>query len=181
MKIIIATNYQEILVSDSDYDLLNRHNWVVQNTGYASAPLGGRYINMHDIVIGTKQGAHVCDHINRNKLDNRRENLREVSVAMNNINRGKMKPTKRKLKSPYVGAFEKEQNGKIKYEAGISIKSKYFYIGRFNTPEEAAAVRDAFSYYVHGEQGYLNFPDRIEEYKTWLFPEHTIDRLKKRL
>jgi hypothetical protein len=37
---------------------------------------------MHRFILDTSDGLHT-DHINRNKLDNRRENLRAVSAALN--------------------------------------------------------------------------------------------------
>jgi hypothetical protein len=35
---------------------------------------------------------HTIDHINRNSLDNRKENLRDVSQAINNTNKSAYKP-----------------------------------------------------------------------------------------
>lgn len=182
MKIIKATDGQEILVSDEDFDFLSRHSWFIGDNGYAYNSISSKAFLMHDLVFGTKQSGKVLDHIDRNKLNNQRENLRQVSVWHNAVNRGKMKPATRKFESLYVGVFRKQYNKNspiIKYEAGMSIKGRYFYAGRFNTEIEAAYQRDAFAYMVHGHLAFLNFPDKVEDYKNWKFDDKLLTRYKK--
>jgi hypothetical protein len=67
------------------------------------------------------------DHINRNKLDNRRSNLRLCNMTQNLGNilpRGKFKGV----------SFDKTRR---KYVAQISAYHKHYHLGRYNTPEEA--------------------------------------------
>jgi hypothetical protein len=187
MKIIYAKNQDkgsvQVFVDDCDFNLLNRHNWFIDSVGYARTSLGGKPAFMHDLVFGTKENGKVIDHIDRNKLNNQQANLRNVSVWHNAINRGKMKPAERKFDSPYVGVFHKHKKTKsgnsVRYEAGMSIKGRYFYAGRFETEIEAAYQRDAFAYMVHGHLAVLNFPDKLEEYKKWTFDDRLLARYEK--
>lgn len=182
MKTIQATengNPVSVIVSFEDYEFLNRHSWFIQSNGYAYTSVSTKAVAMHDLVFGTKIGGQMIDHINRNRLDNRRENLRAVSAQQNALNRGKMKAPERKYKSPYVGVFHKHHAKNVLYEAGISIKSRYFYLGRFKTEIEAALQRDAFSYMVHGDLAFLNFPDKKEEYSKWSFDDKIMSRYEK--
>ena len=63
------------------------------------------------------------DHINRNKLDNRICNLRNVTKQVNQWNRN--------CKGYYYNKQTK------KYQAQIALNNKLIYLGRYNTPEEA--------------------------------------------
>jgi hypothetical protein len=93
---ILLSNGSEALVDAADYEWLNQWNWWV-NEGYAYRQVGqGRTkdsrgqttgIMMHRLIMDTPAGMDT-DHINRNRLDNRRSNLRIVDRAQNNYNTG---------------------------------------------------------------------------------------------
>lgn len=93
-----------------------------------------RGTRLHRLILERKLGrpikqGYVCDHINRNKLDNRRENLRECTVLENNLNSVKHKLGK------YQGyAYLKARN---KWQAQIKINGKQKYLGIFNNEKEA--------------------------------------------
>lgn len=69
-----------VLVDDDIYDFLTRRNWRLHLThkGYASVQLP-----LHHLVLGAPAAGRVIDHINGNRLDNRRMNLREVTPHQN--------------------------------------------------------------------------------------------------
>ena len=69
----------------------------------------------------------VVDHINRNKLDNRVENLRVISQRENCVKTGKT--------SKYMGVHFCNTNKK--YIAKTSIKGENKYIGKFDNEYEA--------------------------------------------
>lgn len=166
--IIKSVNGYDILVDEQDYDILSRHRWNVDKHGYAVTSMSSKNMYMHRMVFGTVPQKHVVDHVNRNKLDNRRENLRMATRADNLLN-----SRNGVANVDYVGV---RANGR-KYAAYTGIKGKNVYIGTADTAEDAAKLRDAFAYTLHGEFIYLNFPGNVEEYKTAEFP----DRLKKYL
>jgi len=87
--------------------------------------------------------ANLIDHINRNRSDNRICNLREANNSQNNAN----SKTKNKFKMKGVRVINKG----CRYEAFITIKGKYKYLGVYDTPDDAHAayIREAKKY--HGE------------------------------
>ena len=87
MKQITPTNSSsKILVDDEDYPVLSRLTWYVSDTGYAITDTPVKHIKMHKLLTGAIPRGAVIDHINRNKLDNRKENLRVVSQKINVTN-----------------------------------------------------------------------------------------------
>lgn len=82
------------IVDDEEFHRLNSHIWC-RDGGYSvrwgELP-GGRSakIYMHRDVMNFPKGFDV-DHINGDKLDNRKENLRAVTKQQNQFNRGAVK------------------------------------------------------------------------------------------
>ena len=90
MKKIKLTCGKYALVDNKDYESLNKFKWCFAANyygygGYAVRRADGKVVRMHRIIIDAKKKEEV-DHINRNKLDNRRRNLRIVSHSENMYN-----------------------------------------------------------------------------------------------
>jgi hypothetical protein len=90
MKKIKLTKGKYALVDDADYEWLNQWKWHCAD-GYAKRAIKKdgkwRSLAMAREILGAKDG-EVCDHINRNPLNNMRKNLRIVTYSQNNMNRG---------------------------------------------------------------------------------------------
>jgi hypothetical protein len=85
------------------------------------------------------------DHVNMVKSDNRIANLRLASRAQNAANSKAQKNNK----SGFVGVtFHSRYR---KYQAGIQVRGKKFFLGYFDTAEDAGAARDAAAKKLHGE------------------------------
>ena len=86
---IIRTNKgNEILVDAEDLDKLSKHSWSVGADGYPQARVKGKMVRIHELLLGRYRGPGlVIDHINRNRLDNRKANLRIVTKSHNCANR----------------------------------------------------------------------------------------------
>lgn len=89
----IMASGKVVLVDDDDLARLSAHRWRVTPQGYAMACMasgkrGGTSVLMHRMVMGACAGDEI-DHINRDKLDNRKANLRLCTHAENCRNRGK--------------------------------------------------------------------------------------------
>lgn len=71
---------------DIDNRELDEHNWSLSGDGYPMTYIGGRFVKLHHLVMGKPKKGLVTDHINRDKLDNRKENLRFVTQRENLLN-----------------------------------------------------------------------------------------------
>lgn len=77
--------YALVDVVDSKVD---QYQWSKSTKGYGQARVNGKLVLLHHYLLGKPPEGMVTDHINRNKLDNRKGNLRFVTqkVNMNNLN-----------------------------------------------------------------------------------------------
>lgn len=90
---------------------------------------------LHRYLMGNPKGKVEVDHINRNKLDNRLENLRIVPLTINRINSDMMKNNT----SGVIGVtWDKSRK---KWKSSLNIDSKCYNLGRFDTLEEASQAR----------------------------------------
>ena len=158
MKKIQLTKDQVALVDDWNYEELNSRNWFAQwdkctQSYYACRHVkvnGKQYrISMHSQIAKPPQGM-VTDHINRNPLDNREENLRVCTKSQNQCNRAK----NRNSTTGYKGVFVDH----TKWTARIRFEGKAKRLGTFSSPEDAARAYDLEAKKIHGEFAVLNFP-----------------------
>lgn len=145
------------LVDDRDYPRLSKHNW--QISGVAPYIYAARYprrggksvcVLMHREILDAPKGMHV-DHINGDRLDNRRENLRLCTHAQNGRNR---KPTPGGS-SKYKGV--KWDRRAKKWRATIKINRKEYHLGYFTSETEAALAYDRGALKHHKEFARTNF------------------------
>lgn len=107
-------------------------------------------VELSRVIVGLKKGdPRTVDHINHNRLDNRRANLRICSMRENLRNRR----GKKSSKTHYKGVHP--QQGR--YRAQICYQGKQYSLGMFATAEEAAKVYDGKARELFGEYAFLNF------------------------
>lgn len=104
--------------------------------GYAYRKEGKHTQYLHRLVLARKLGRELVkgefvDHVNQNRLDCRRENLRLATKAENMQNRGKTKVNT----SGYKGVSLRKDTGK--YSAQIKVHGKFISLGCYLTLEEA--------------------------------------------
>jgi hypothetical protein len=144
------------LVDDVDYESISKHVWTAQGTRragmfYAARYEGKKYIYMHRAILGLKSG-QLCDHINGDGLDNRRENIRKCDTRQNNQN--SRKPISGKT-SIYKGvSYDKASR---KYYACIRVDGKSKRLGLYSSEIDAAKAYDAAAKKYFGEFARLNF------------------------
>lgn len=130
-EIALSNTGDHAIVDESDYEFVSSFGkWMENDQGYAvkRCKVDGKKttIRMHSLINGTPPGL-VTDHINGNKLDNRRENLRSVGQMINAWNKERNKEhTKYELPSGVT--YDKSRN---KYVATKTVRK------RFDTLEEA--------------------------------------------
>lgn len=140
-----------VLVDDEDFETLSGYKWYRHVGGYAargSTAFGSAL--MHREIMKAKKG-QIVDHINRNKLDNRKSNLRICTTKENVFNTAKRNVV---LTSKYKGVhFDKDRN---KYIANISIDNKSTYLGGYEKEEDAAYYYNENAKILQGEFAVLN-------------------------
>lgn len=129
---------QFTIVDDEDFEWLNQWKWRTHSKGYVVRMVGGRkdahMIYMHRLINKTPRGMET-DHINRNKLDNRKCNLRSVFGTENQLNTGLWGHNT----SGYKGVvWNKKLN---KWQAQIQIAKKNRNLGCFDDIKKAYEVR----------------------------------------
>lgn len=96
MRLIKLTGGKTAKVDDDDYGLLSKISWQCNSSGYAKSSMD---MYMHRLILGHNKKSYI-DHINGDKLDNQRHNLRVVSQSVNLCNTEKANG-----KSKYRGVF----------------------------------------------------------------------------
>lgn len=148
-------------VSAEDFEWLNEHEWR-ELSGRAVRRDGDSIISMHVEIVRPEPGMEV-DHINRDPLDNRRENLRECTYAENLRNRGPY----RNNQTGYVGVQHARTPGK--YIAAIGHERRTIYLGTFDSAEAAARAYDSAALHFHREYATINFPEAVKPYSPRLY------------
>lgn len=77
------------IVSEIDYENIIKYKWYLDNNFYARSKINGKSISMHKYILNNNDRTKVIDHIDNNKLNNKRDNLRIVSLSDNARNRTK--------------------------------------------------------------------------------------------
>jgi HNH endonuclease len=128
----------KILVSKEDQYLLKEYKWFIKSNGYVTAKIGGKFKLLHRVIMNAKEGQEV-DHINRNKLDNRRGNLRFAD------RHSQMRNAKHKAGvTGAIGVGKHLDHFVVRIRLG---KGKRKNLGCFNTIEDAKnAYSAALSY-----------------------------------
>jgi hypothetical protein len=137
-----------VLVDDDDFEILIKYKWHLHSNGYARC---GIYKNgktsqfyMHRMILNTPEGLDT-DHIDHDKLNNCRSNLRVCTRSQNNGN-----GIRKGNASGYIGVgFRKDAN---LWEARIAHKR----IGYFRDPIEAARAYDRAALIYFGEIATIN-------------------------
>jgi len=131
------------IVDDIDYTYLRLFRWHLTEDGYAErSPVGAR--KMHRFILNADDG-QIVDHINGDKIDNRRCNLRIASASGNVVNRG---INKNNTSGERGVSFDKRR---AKWRAEIRSNSKKKFLGEFETVELAAESYRSASIHLHGE------------------------------
>lgn len=73
-------------VSPSDFAALSRYSWYYKD-GYAITTMRDREVRMHRFVLNETRDDYVVDHIDGDRLNNTRENLRSYTMKQNANNR----------------------------------------------------------------------------------------------
>lgn len=77
---------EKFLFDLEDYEKIKNYCWYINNTNYVCSHINKKNIMLHRIILNPPKDMFI-DHINHQKADNRKENLRICTMQENNINR----------------------------------------------------------------------------------------------
>lgn len=148
MKILKSTNGYDIIVDDDIFDDLNKYNWRVTATDFNIIRCGwhGRKIMLPRIIMQAPIDKLV-DHINHNRLDNRKENLRLCTRTENNQN---------KTGTNRLGYKGVTLTRNYYYNAALRNNKRKVHIGNFATKELAALAYNRAAEKYFGDFACLN-------------------------
>lgn len=148
------------LIDESDAAAVLRFAWCFHHTGYAyrGEYIGGKMksVSLHRFLMDFPEKQEV-DHVNGDRLDNRRSNLRLVNFQQQTRN----KMTRPTRNAPYKGVFWMKKNRK--WQAQICCDGKLRYLGLHLSAEDAARVYNAAATEMFGQHARLNIiPEKKE-------------------
>lgn len=153
MTIQLVHKGKPILFDSDDWSKISCHRWMIDYNGYAMSRrkmidgISSKEISMHRLILGCDT-SQMVDHKNRNRIDNRKNNIRIATPVENSRN-----------KKPY---------GVSKYSGVSYVAKKYIcaaictgggkkiYLGTFKTEEEAALAYNEAAKKYFGEFANLN-------------------------
>lgn len=151
MKSILLSSGASALVDDDDYQTVAQYKWNPRN-GYAVTYINTYTdfcsVSMHGLIMGRRPNMDI-DHINRNRLDNRRSNLRHCTRSENCLNSGPRSPA-----SGFKGVYW--NNRKSKWRVELTYKGKRIRVGHFSDREDAALAYNVVTQILNGPNMYLN-------------------------
>lgn len=153
MKHIQLPSGQTVLMDDADHELLCHYKWYAQKSGNTY------YVKRNVIRAGRRttsylhreimSGVGMIDHINRNGLDNRRENLRATNMSKNGAN---SRAKSRRSKHKGIALDTRDD----KWYASIMCNGKRQYLGRYTSEGEAARAYNKAAIEAFGEHALPN-------------------------
>lgn len=164
MAIIRLTRGKVAVIDDDDFTKVNQHKWHCNNHGYAMSWFrtsdGKRsLVSMHRFILSTPKGL-LTDHINLDKLDNRKENLRVCTATQNECN----KDLSKRNKSGYKGVSFDSRTGK--WRVAIKANGKFLRLGRHKNILDAAREYNENAIKFFGEFARLNSLEGGKSYRV---------------
>lgn len=139
------------IIDKEDFDKVSKYYWARNKNGYicCSAINGAKTTMLHNFVLERDSSIkNVVDHINGNKSDNRKCNLRIVTQQENGFNR-KIKSTNSSGVTGVCWDADRQ-----KWMASIGFNYRHIHLGRFDNKEDAIAARKAAEEKYYGEYSY---------------------------
>jgi hypothetical protein len=145
------TDGTRFLIDTDMVDAFEKKYWHKDSKGYIISTQSDQPKELlHRFVLGL-DGNIIIDHINRDKTDNRRENLRIVTAEQNAFNKNMLSTNT----TGYVGVCKLKK--KNKYFASIGRYNRKLSLGNYSDIKEAAAAYNIAAAFLFGEYaGHMN-------------------------
>lgn len=148
---ILCTTFEgnNFIIDIEDYKKIKQYTWRTSSNGYIITTINRKNILLHRLIMNPSDDL-IVDHINHDKKDNRRSNLRICTVSNNNMN-------KSKLKSNTSGVTGVTWNKKGGYWVSqIGLNNEIIILGYNTNFEKAVKLRKEAEEKYFGEYSYHN-------------------------
>ena len=138
VKVFLSNSDKYFLCDLDDLEIAQSCSWSISSDGYARGWNGKKKksVKFHKEIFQVQKG-YVTDHINRNRLDNRKCNLRAVTVIQNANNK------KNQQTLPAKGVRKIVNSKGERFIVNVKTNDcKTKYIGVFDTLEKAIDARN---------------------------------------
>ena len=134
-------------VDPEDYTKFSKYSWQCKKDGYVCGRYDGKTQSLHRAIMGPiPDGFDKIDHIDNDKLNNTRGNLRFVTNSQNSQNKGKRDGTS----SVYIGVHWSKKAQKWEANSGG------IFLGYHKYAKDAAKKYDTYVLLKFGELGRTN-------------------------
>jgi len=157
MKVKLQNSELFAVIDDEDYELIKNYKWYYRQ-GYAvryrstHEPQGPFQIAMHRVILNTPKNL-ITDHIDGDRLNNLKSNLRICTDLQNAKNVKRHKDNKSGAK----GVCKRNDGRKKCWNAMIMVNGVKIRLGDFYSLEEAVKAYDAAAIKYHGEFAKTNY------------------------
>lgn len=141
---------EKFIFDKEDFNMISKYTWFLSKRGYMTTNIKRRPVTMHKLLLGNLKKLDI-DHISRDRVDNRRCNLRVCTHQQNIFNQSKRSTNT----SGFMGVSQMLRTGK--YEAYVHYNNRKHYFGTYDSAIEAAKARDVGAKELFGEYANLNF------------------------
>lgn len=152
---------EPFLIDKDDLSRVLQVSWCICSDGYVSGHEKGtgknRGVRLHSFIMMAKPG-EVIDHINHDKADNRKINLRICTLSENNKNL----PLSKENTSGHPGVSWMES--RKKWRAYISVNNKFKHLGLFGKIEDAIKARKEAEAMYYGDFSYSRSCDMANQW-----------------
>lgn len=139
----VMKNGASFIFDREDTELVKEHSWSFAR-GHIRTSINGKNVFLHRLIMSAPTGTEI-DHINMDKTDNRRQNLRKATHAENQRNKGLRKDST----TGYKGVCLDKRTGR--YFAYINANGRRTYLGSFSDRSAAAHAYDEAAVRLHME------------------------------
>lgn len=130
------------VIDKDDYEIVSKHTWCINDNNYFSTIIDDNKVYLHRFILGCSSGdGAVVDHINGERYDCRKSNLRKADYYVNSWNT---------ITTNRYGAKNIRKRGN-KYEVRASYYNEVFYLGLYENIDDAIKARTDFENINYGE------------------------------
>ena len=150
----VTSQGDEFILDLDDYDKVKNFTWRVSSNGYIVTTNNQKVVLLHRLIMNPSEDL-IVDHINHNKKDNRKLNLRICTSSNNNMNKSKLSSNT----SGVTGVIWNKQYGC--WVSQIGLNNKTIILGYNTNFNNAVKLRKEAEQKYFGEYSYDNSIRRL--------------------